>query len=460
MLSWKISAVAQAVGALNDLADYADQRVTSVSFDTRKLQSNALFVPLIADNDGHEYIDQAIEKGAVAAFWSRDLADAPEGITLIEVEDTHEALKAFAQSYLRAIQPKVVGITGSNGKTTTKDMTASILETTYRTHKTDGNFNNDIGLPITILQMPRDTEVLVLEMGMNHPHEISELSLLAEPDIAVITMVGESHIEFFDSRDGIAAAKFEIVDGLKNEGDLIVNGDEEMLMKRLSEPHHFNQTTFGQKENNDIYPVFIESSMKKTIFSTNLDPKTAICLPLPGEYNVNNALAALAVGLALDVSYKNIIKGLSEFQLTAHRLEWVLGFNQSQLLNDAYNASPTSMKASIGSFLNSDNPSPKWLVLGEMGELGEESERYHRELSEVIDADQVDHVLLYGRLMKELYDELKDDVDFQAVNLHYIESDLDQLIDYLKDNIQHKDYLLFKSSFSTNLIQVVEELKI
>lgn len=460
MLSWKISSIAQAAGALNDLGDDADQQVTSVSFDTRSLQANALFVPLIADNDGHEYINQAIEKGASAAFWSRDLADAPEGIILIEVEDTHEALKAFAKSYLKEVQPKVVGITGSNGKTTTKDMVAAILETNYRTHKTDGNFNNDIGLPITILQMPRDTEVIVLEMGMNHPHEISELSLLAEPDIAVITMIGESHIEFFESRDGIAAAKFEIVDGLKNGGDLIVNGDEEMLTKRLEKASFFNQVTFGQKKSNNIYPLFIESSMKKTTFSTNLEAKIPICIPLPGEYNVNNALAAMAVGLALDVPYKNIVKGLSEFKLTAHRLEWVLGFNQSQMLNDAYNASPTSMKASISSFLNIDNLSTKWLVLGEMGELGEESERYHRELVSVIEADQVDHVILYGELMKGLYHELKGDSDFQAVDVHYIESDLNQLIDYLKDNIQHKDYLLFKSSFSTNLIRVVEALKI
>lgn len=460
MPAWKISDIAQTVGALNDLGDEAEHQVTSVSFDTRKLQPNALFVPLIADNDGHDYINQAVEKGAAAAFWSRDLADAPEGILLIEVEDTHEALKSFAKNYLKEVHPKVVGITGSNGKTTTKDMTAAVLATTYRTHKTEGNFNNDIGLPITILQMPRDTEAIVLEMGMNHPHEISELSRLAEPDIAVITMIGESHIEFFESRDGIAAAKFEIIDGLKNGGELILNGDEELLTKRLEESQSFNRLTFGQGRSNALYPLFIESSMKKTKFSTNLEPKTTISIPLPGEYNVNNALAAMAVGLALDVTYEKIVKALSEFELTAHRLEWVLGFNQSQMLNDAYNASPTSMKASISSFLNLDNLSTKWLVLGDMGELGTDSRRYHRELASVIEVDQVDHVLLYGELMKELYDELEKDPDFQAVNVHHIEGDLDQLIDYLKDNIQPKDHLLFKSSFSTNLIQVVEALKI
>ena len=226
--------IAQAVGAVNDSTQWEDLTIENVQFDTRKSTKGSLFVPLKGANDGHDFIHSAIENGATASFWSAPLDQAPAHFPVIQVEDSLLALQQLAKYYLEKIGPKVVGITGSNGKTTTKDMTEAVLSAKYNVHKTQGNFNNHIGLPITILEMPSDTEVVILEMGMNHAGEIELLSKLAQPDIAVITMIGESHIEYLGSRAGIADAKMEITAGLKETGCLIFPGEEPLLVEKTS----------------------------------------------------------------------------------------------------------------------------------------------------------------------------------------------------------------------------------
>lgn len=195
MTKWTLANIAKAVdGELMHVPDN-DVMITNISGDSRSLEEGALFVPIIAERNGHEFINSAIENGAVASFWSENSDKAPNDFPLIKVEDTAVAYKQFAKWYLKEVNPKVVGITGSNGKTTTKDMTAAILRTKFKTHKTAANENNQLGVPKTILSMPEDTEVLVLEMGMSHPGEISIHSEMGQPDVAVITMIGESHIE-------------------------------------------------------------------------------------------------------------------------------------------------------------------------------------------------------------------------------------------------------------------------
>src|SRR5690625_227010 len=196
MNHWTLLEIGKAVHATNDISKWQNLQIEGVAFDTRKLQPGMLFVPLKGERDGHQYIQEAINKGAVAAFWSNPLDEAPQDFPVLKVKNTLEALQTWAKDYLKKIAPKVVVITGSNGKTTTKDMTEAVLSAKYTTHKTQGNFNNEIGLPITILEMPPQTEVVVLEMGMSSPGEIKLLSDLAEPDVAAITMIGESHIEF------------------------------------------------------------------------------------------------------------------------------------------------------------------------------------------------------------------------------------------------------------------------
>ena len=208
----RIIDVVKAVGAIDYTSANRFAEINSVVFDSRKATSDSLFVPLQGETDGHDYVQSAIKNGATATLWSRPAGEAPEEIAVILVDDTLEALQKLAEAYLNMIQPKVVAITGSNGKTTTKDMTAAILSARFRVHKTEGNYNNEIGMPMTILEMPEDTQVLVLEMGMSNFGEISLLSRLAKPDIAIITLIGDSHLEFLGSRLGIAKAHIEIVD--------------------------------------------------------------------------------------------------------------------------------------------------------------------------------------------------------------------------------------------------------
>lgn len=458
MFSLTVREIASAVGAQNATDKWADVEISAVGFDTRKLFSGSLFVPLIGDNDGHAFIEKAIENGAKAAFWSRPLDEAPTEIPVIQVEDTLKALQALANYYLKKIHPKVIGITGSNGKTTTKDMTEAVVSSAYRVHKTQGNFNNHIGLPMTVLEMPEDTEVIILEMGMNHADEIRVLSDLAEPDIAIITMIGESHIEYLGSRAGIADAKMEIISGLKPDGVLIYPGEEPLLEERVHSLVKEQLKTFGTTEKNDLYPLTIDAQMTETTFTTNAEPDLSITLPVLGTYNVTNALAALSAGLVLGISIEQAAPKLSVFQLTKNRTEWLTGIHESMILNDAYNANPTAMKLVLTNFSALSNTGRKIVVLGDMLELGQQSRELHKSIEEVLSAESIDQVFLYGNEMHVLYAALLG--KFAEGHLHYFTGDKEPMIHQLKQLIQPKDHILIKSSLGTDLLTVVQELKV
>lgn len=458
MPNWTLNEIAQAVGGKVFNSDKTDQ-VAGVSFDTRTLTEGNLFIPLTADRNGHDFIGSAMEKGASATFWSDPIENAPKEIAVIQVEDTLKAFQSFAKHYLNEVSPKVIGITGSNGKTTTKDMVAAVASAKYKTHKTGGNFNNHLGLPLTILDMDRDTEVVVLEMGMSEKGEIHVLSELAEPDIAVITMIGESHIEFLGSREAISEAKLEIVEGMK-QGTLIYPGEEPLLKTRIADGWVDGKVktvkTFGKNSGVDLYSTEIETEMKQTRFKTNQESKVTCVLPIPGEYNVQNALAAILVGQALGIETEAIYEQLSSFQLTKNRLEWIDGYNGSVLLNDAYNASPSSVRAVLSYFKGIDVPGRKIVVLGDILELGEQAKAMHRELHQAIDTDSIDELVLYGDFMKALYEEMSGKV--KKNQLHHFTGDKDKVVAYLKDALQPEDTVLFKSSFSTGMLEVVSKL--
>src|SRR5699024_10758023 len=211
MLSWNLNEIAGAVDGQLLNPPREELQISGVYHDTRKIEKGSLFVPLIADRDGHDFIESAIAKGAATAFWSRDPREAPRDLPLIQVTNTEKALQDFAVWYLNKVEPKVVAITGSNGKTTSKDMTAVVLARKYHSHRTSGNFNNQLGVPLTILSMPAYTEILVLEMGMSEPGEIKFLSELAQPNLVAITMIGESHIQAFGSKEKLAEEKISII---------------------------------------------------------------------------------------------------------------------------------------------------------------------------------------------------------------------------------------------------------
>ena len=455
-----VAQIVKAVKAIDYQTDYRFDMIESVSFDTRKLTQNSLFIPLKGQTDGHDYIEQAIEKGAKAVFWGRPDQTPPEGICAIWVDDPLEAFQELAKWYLEKVQPNVIGITGSSGKTTTKDMTAAVLASRYRVYKTQGNFNNDIGLPQTILDMPEDTEQLVLEMGMSDFGEIEFLSKLAKPSVAAITLIGESHMENLGSRAGIAKAKLEILKGLHEKGSIIFPANEPLLEQQLEEmqaEEHFKVLPFGEGSSSVIQAENIQLFEDHTIFDLVKPSKHSVQLPVLGAYNVNNALAALQVGLECGVPLEQAIEAIQQFELTKNRTQWVEGIRGSKILNDAYNASPIAMKSVIQSFTSVATKGRKIVVLGDIRELGEQSKALHASISEVMFPEKIQEVYLYGEEMSALYEALKS--RFEASHLHYVESDKAALIQLLKEDLQQNDQVLVKSSNGTGLLAVVEALK-
>ena len=457
----QIKDIVKVVDAIDFTSTARFTEIDSVEFDSRLITPGALFVPLKGATDGHSYIDKAIENGAVAALWSNDPNEAPVGFPIIQVEDTLVAMQAFAKAYLGWIKPKVVGITGSSGKTTTKDMTAAALSTALKVHKTNGNYNNDIGLPKTILDMPEDTDVIVLEMGMSGAGEISFLSKLAEPDVVVITMIGENHIEFLGSRENIAKAKLEILDGLKEEGTFIYPGDEPLIVDQM--PADLSQTTLtiGLNEDQDIFAFDVMMDQFQSTFFTNLSPELKMEIPLSGGYNVQNALYALGVAYSFGLSMEQVQPHLAEFSITADRGSWERGILDTQILNDTYNASPSAMKAVIRNFsaIASKGMSQKILVLGDMLELGAFSDELHKEIATVIGLNTFKHVFLYGPRIRPLVDALVDK-GMHPDLITYIESDKEALIEEVKAILQPEDKVLVKASNGMGLIEVVEALRI
>ena len=431
-----------------------DVVVAGVTNDTRKIMEGNLFVPLQGEkSNGHDHVQQAFEQGASASFWERNQPNPPEGAALIFVDDSLKALQQLAKVYLSELKAKVIGITGSNGKTTTKDMTASILGTKYRVHKTSGNYNNHIGLPLTVLSAPEDTEMLILEMGMSSRGEISLLSRIGQPDAAIITNIGESHLLDLGSREGIADAKMEIVEGLKPNGVFIYNGDEPLLLNRI-ENVASRKISFGRSITNDYYPADIKSGQDEMCFTIEKEGVHSFILPVLGTHNVLNSLAAIAVGREMGVSFDEIAKGLRELKLTNMRMEVSFGAKGEKIINDAYNASPTSMKAAIELVKGMTDATKKILVLGDMLELGPEEAQYHFKMGELI-TDEIDYVLTYGKLSVNLAEGAKGNLGEKRV-FHF--EDKQELIQKLKELTEPHTLVLVKASRGMRLEEVVRAL--
>lgn len=454
--------IVKAVYAVDYTAYNRFINIENIEFDSRKLEANSLFIPLTGGTtDGHDYIQKAIEQGAVATLWSRPQEEAPtDDIAVIFVDNTLEAFQKLATYYRQLINPTVIGITGSNGKTTTKDMTANVLTAKYKVHKTEGNYNNEIGLPDTLLHMPEDTEVVVLEMGMSGFNEIELLSQIAQPDIVAITLIGESHMEFLGSKAGIAQAKLEILAGLKDDGLFIYPGNEPLIQSEMPDyaPVNMETLSFGMEMTYDVYAYNLVEEQDKTYFNTNLDPNVLCMIPVMGAYNVSNALIALSISNHLQVPMEQAIFQLAQFKLTKNRLEWLTAPNGMQVLNDAYNASPTSMLAVLKAFsqLPKVEGRRKIAILGDIRELGEKAPDYHRRLQIGISSEELDQIYLFGPEMAALFQVLQS--QFSPENLFYEASDHSKLIDLLQENLQATDQVLVKSSLGVDLLKVVTAL--
>lgn len=435
-------------------------QVTGVVTDSRHITKGCLFVPLAGERfDAHDFAAAAIEAGASAILWSR-AGEEPPGPAII-VDDTLAALQAMAASYLASSSAKVIGITGSNGKTTTKDMVYAVLSTIYKVHKTQGNFNNHIGMPLTILSMPVDSDFIVLEMGMSDRGEIKLLSELARPETVIITNIGESHLLQLGSRLEIARAKLEIMTGLQSDGLLICNGDEPLIQQVLEEtdthkPQQFNKMTFGLGQHNDEFPSEMNFTQDSVSFMTHQGVNRTYTLPLLGEHNVVNSLAALIVARHYKVPEEKIVQGLQRLALTGMRIEFIACENGITLLNDAYNASPTSMKAAIHVLENMKGYQRKIAVLGDMLELGASEGKYHEEIGNLLDASKLDYLFTLGELGKRIAEGAKKRLDEKKI---YAYTDKAELIAKLETMLSPDDVVLVKASRGMALEKVVEQIK-
>jgi len=434
-----------------------DVTVTSVAFDTRDIQAGGLFVPFKGDRDGHSFIPDAVKHQAAATFVARDHAPFVTSIPQLVVEDPLKAMQTLASYYLlMKVNPKVVAITGSNGKTTTKDMTAAVLATQYHVVKTPKNYNNEIGVPMTILSMDPNTEILVVEMGMDRPGQLSALSQLAEPDVAVITMIGEAHIEFFHTRDRIADAKMEILDGVKEDGLFIYNGDEPLLRERAAGVD-LSKKTFGLNPDNDLFVKNVRAFSDHTEFDLSRWPDLHFDIPVMGEYNVTNALAAILVGRKFHIKPEEIQRALATFKITENRTQWLTGNHGEAILSDVYNANPTAMKAVIRDFSQFQCAGRRIAVLGDMLELGDASAQLHASVASELHPDAVEDVFLYGQEIKPLADALA--ATYAPEHLHYYPlGEQAALIAALQAMITPNDLVLLKASHGMHLENVLATL--
>lgn len=361
-----------------------DMLFDSVCTDSRETAEGALFVAIDGERvNGHDYIDAALSSGSGCVLCER----IPESLTdkkyaAVVVEDSVKAMGELAKAYDRRLNHRKVAITGSVGKTTTKEFVAAVLGQSFRVHKTEGNFNSNIGMPLSMLSMKHDTEVSVLEMGMSALGEIEYLSKIAEPDVAIVTNIGSSHMEHLGSRENICKAKLEIIKGLKKSGTLLLNGDEPLL-RDIDEPD-FSPIYVGiDNENCDFRAVNIKSEDKITTFDVVMGDRK-ICgveIPALGKHNVYAATFALAVGVRMGVADEDILRGLRNFKPVGMRQN-IYDLNGITVIEDCYNAAPESMKAAISVMkeLSERNGGRMTALLGDMYELGENSEKLHEEV--------------------------------------------------------------------------------
>ncbi len=375
-------------------AEYAEKTFRGANFDTRRLQRGELFVAITGARDGHDFAADALQKGAAAVLASKPLAAE---IPAIYVRDTVAALQAIAAGYRRTLPLKSVGITGSVGKTTTKEMIAAVLETTYRTEKTAANFNNGLGLPVTVLGLQPDCEAAVLEMGMNHFGELSVLTRIAQPDIAVITNIGTMHIENLGSREGILRAKLELLEGLRPGGTIFFNGDDDLL-RTVRET--YLAKCFGVSPDCDVRAEDIRMSEDGIRFTAAAgELRFPVELPVVGRHNVLNALAAIAVGLELHVPVAGIQAGLAGFHNTGMRQK-IYPLRGMTVIEDCYNAGPESMRAALQVLKDTKAAGRHIAVLGGMLELGDHAPLAHYEVGKAA-AQCADLLFAYGAHAEE-----------------------------------------------------------
>jgi UDP-N-acetylmuramoyl-tripeptide--D-alanyl-D-alanine ligase len=444
----KIAEFAQGTLAAGD----AGAMVSKVSTDSRTLQSGDLFVPLRGENfDGHKFIQQAVERGALGAMVEESWKGAtPKNFAVIRVPDTLVGYQTLAANYRKSLPLKVIAITGSNGKTSTKDFVAATLSRRFRITKTEGNFNNHVGLPQTMLAASSSDEIAVWEIGMNHPGEIAALAKLAVPDVAIITNVGLAHIEFMGSREAIATEKGALAEAVGADGTVILNADDPYSQGIVARTQA--RVILAGIENGFVRANEVSQSATGSEF-TILEGahRCRAQLPVPGIHMVQNAMLAIAAGRVFGLSLEDCAAGLASTPLTKARLQ-IKEINGIQFLDDSYNANPDSMKAALRTLVELDADGRRIAVLGQMSELGEESERGHREVGETAAAVGVDELIAVGATGAEMARAAKKAGLEQSISV----AEPEEAAGLLGGTAAPGDLILVKGSRSARMERVLE----
>ena len=401
----KVIEVVQATGYQNiDLHKCID----GVTIDSRNVDPNNLFVPLIgARVNGHDFVLNTLQKGAIASFWQEDQPNPPVSTPLIFVKDCLVALQQLAKAYRETLDATFIGITGSSGKTSTKDIVASVCAVGYETQKTFGNRNNEVGLPLTILQIRRSTQVAVIEMGISDFKEMRLLTEIVQPHIAIITSISESHIDNFKTMEHIVEEKYRITECLQNDGILLYNADTPLLHDYATN-HSLPQKMFAYGKDAS-YPAVITSSRIHTgglYFTTNLYDGREFYLPMLGTHQIYNAMSAILCGMALGLEADEIQEGFQHIDLTGKRNE-VKKIRECVLIDDTYNANPSSMVASLDTLSNYPLVVKKIAVLGDMFGLGEQSAQLHERIGQDYHFKNIDELWVVGDYTLLLADALE-----------------------------------------------------
>ncbi|HCD04576.1 MULTISPECIES: UDP-N-acetylmuramoyl-tripeptide--D-alanyl-D-alanine ligase [unclassified Methylophaga] len=395
-MTWNIR-LTEIADLLNAELHGNDAIMTGSKIDSRKIEAGDLFIALPGENtDGHDYIDQAYKAGACGALVNRYI---PSELPQIVVKNVISAYGQIARLCREKSQARIIAVTGSNGKTTLKEMIASILGQCGKVLATAGNLNNELGVPLTLTRLNENYDFAVIEMGANHAGEIATLVAMAEPDVAVINNVGAAHLEGFGSLQGIAEAKGEIFAGLKAEGIGVINADMPYvdLWKHILGARQ--SLTFGLQQPADIAALDLQPAITGSHFMVRLE---GVChfifLPLPGIHNVSNALAAIAVCSALKIAPEAIVKGLASIKSVPHRLQLRQAVNNALVIDDTYNANPGSFRQALKTLMQF--PGEHWLVLGDFGELGPESTSIHQQLGRDARTAGVNRLFTVGQQSK------------------------------------------------------------
>ena len=457
MIEFTLGKIAAVVNATHVQYLNEEKQIEGVSIDSRLIEHNNLYVPLIGERvNGHSFVIKSIQSGAAASLWQNDQPSPPKNIPLIFVNDAVIALQKLAQAYRDTLDATFIGITGSSGKTSTKDIVYSVSNVGYDTEKTFGNKNNEIGLPLTILQLKKETQVAVIEMGISDFKEMGVLTRIVKPHVAIITSISESHIDNLKTMQNIVIEKLRIVEGLQPEGLLVYNADTPYLdevVRNSNIRQKIFSYGFSDKAQSRILNYRIATN--GLYFTSNLYGEHEFFLPLLGKHQILNAMASLLVGMSLALEAEEVQEGFNKIELTSMRNE-VKKIGSSVIIDDTYNANPDSMIASLDTLGEYPARIPKIAVLGDMFGLGDNAERLHRAIGARYPFKDINELWVIGPYCEQLAEEvLRRNLNLKVRPM----INKEQLYEELIMQTQQVSLILIKASRGMALDEVVTRLK-